>query len=595
MAKKNKQELSRDVLIHKPKTQKALNALDKKLRSAGYQPIDSLVEDINLEDATDKTIGTDWAKQMLAGNFGGDLMSVPIICFDDQNATATKVTLNDKRKNDEQLGFIPWGPKNMLPVVIPQLAAGLPFTAAPAKYVADLTAGLGLKAMYRLTRVVNGTVKSELIPFEDAGLLLKQRVRELEARLTSDEREAQPFDDDLPAHLVGASRFARDEDEDEDLREARAALTDWERTWYGTGEEDPGLKRFLEENNVDQHLISCMQDDVMMDIYFPTVGLQRGRAKEWAPKIVSVGILPCACCRLEKMNQYRHINHVYYSERWRRNLEVSGDDNEVLYYDAVMPQNALRDLRYIIESNRSSRIKDRPAWIVMPTFYPSLNKAYYPQPAWWSIFPSRIYKWASTIFSDKDTARQNKTTFGKIFYISLDYLTAWYAQHDIAENDYEKQQEVIDKLKKELNDFLTDKRNHGKTLQQYMWTGNDGKEHKAVEIVDVTTASKDAEQATTEEIGSATNAIFLAWGVDPRLVGVPIAGSSNGGTAQRELHLIKQQQQAPRQRIYLRFWETLSRINEWSDKLTWVIKQQTLTTLDNSKTGTVETISGEGA
>lgn len=584
----SKDKINRKNGIYVPKTEKELQIIDEKLRRARYLPMDNAVGTYSVENThSDKVIGDEWSKQMLAGNFGGELISKPAFCFDDQNSTAVKVNLKDKAKNDAQLGYIPWGPDNKIPVLFPQYAAALPYCAAPAKYLADLTAGLGLKAMYRLTKVTdNGSVKSEYIPFEDAGLILKKRVRDLEA--------AQQTDDDI--YLIKSFMAEDDENnEPEELKHARADLADWERTWYGADESDPGLKRFIEENNLDQHLIGCMQDDVMLDIYFPTVSLQRGRRGEWKPKIVGVGQLPSACTRLEKMNVHRHINHVYYSEKWRLSRALEGSDNEVIYYDAVMPQQALKDLRFLVKSNQKTPVKNRPTWIVMPTYYPSLLKPYYPQPAWWSIFPSRIYKYASTIIADKDTARQNKTTFGKIFYISIDFLTAWYAQHDIAENDYEAQQKVVDQIKAELNDFLTDKRNHGKTLQQYMWVGHDGKEHKGVEIVDVTTANKDTEQANATELEGATNAIFLAWGVDPRLVGVPIMGSSNGGTAQRELHLIKQQQQNPRQRLYLHFFETISRFNEWSEHLTWVIKQQTLTTLDRSKTGTVETIAGEGS
>ena len=35
--------------------------------------------------------------------------------------------------------------------------------------------------------------------------------------------------------------------------------------------------------------------------------------------------------------------------------------------------------------------------------------------------------------------------------------------------------------------------------------------------------------------------------------------------------------------------------NGWDEHARWVIKQQTLTTLDNSKTGTVETVAGDKA
>ena len=67
--------------------------------------------------------------------------------------------------------------------------------------------------------------------------------------------------------------------------------------------------------------------------------------------------------------------------------------------------------------------------------------------------------------------------------------------------------------------------------------------------------------------------------------------SSNGGTALREMHLLKQQQLNVKQRGYLSFLQAISTFNSGYNA-EWIIKQQTLTTLDNSKTGTVETIAG---
>jgi hypothetical protein len=72
-----------------------------------------------------------------------------------------------------------------------------------------------------------------------------------------------------------------------------------------------------------------------------------------------------------------------------------------------------------------------------------------------------------------------------------------------------------------------------------------------------------------------------------------MVAASNGGTALREMHLLKQQQLNVKQRLYLQFLNTVCRFNGWSDRAELVITQQTLTTLDNSKTGTVDTIAGE--
>jgi hypothetical protein len=105
---------------------------------------------------------------------------------------------------------------------------------------------------------------------------------------------------------------------------------------------------------------------------------------------------------------------------------------------------------------------------------------------------------------------------------------------------------------------------------------------------------KDAVQAGKDELEMSTNPIFLALRVDPRLVGVPMVAASNGGTALREMALLKQQQLNPKQRLYEHFLNSIVRFNGWSERAEFHIKQQTFTTLDNSKTGTVETIAGEG-
>ena len=60
-----------------------------------------------------------------------------------------------------------------------------------------------------------------------------------------------------------------------------------------------------------------------------------------------------------------------------------------------------------------------------------------------------------------------------------------------------------------------------------------------------------------------TSPIFLALQVDPRLVGVPMVAASNGGTALREMALLKQQQLNPKQRLYEHFLNSIVRFNGW--------------------------------
>lgn len=604
MGKKNSKK-GGGVTIHRPKTQSEFNALNRELNAKRYVAIDLLkpgkVRDISLAVGDAANAGaTEMSASMGCGGWSNGPLSKVAWSFDGRDNTVQSVT--DKDGND--LGkYVKWGAGDNIPSVIPPLAMSSPYTAAPLRYIADLTTGLGVRYMYRMP-------DGELVEFKDAGEKLQSIVDELEQTLPQPLPEWRCVDSDSNGNYspplqggAGGGSAA--------LKRAKEALADWERTWYGYDEPDtmgemehvPGAKEFLENNNLDLLLSQCEQDDVMLDIYFPTVGLQRGRRGGWKPKVVEVSMLPSHSCRLGVMNEHRHINDVFFSDSLRRKgaavsntttVGVTEQDNAFKRYPAAMPQNLLKDLRYIVESNQRTRIKDRPTWIVCPTFYPSLNKPYYPQPAWWSVFTSKAFDFSATILYDKYKQRDNATTFGKLMFISLDYLDNVFSDEGYQGNP-EKQQEFIEQLDQSLEEFLQRRENNGKTMRQWMWTGPDGKEHKSVEIVDITETTNDAVKAGKEELELSTSPIFLALQIDPRLVGVPMVAASNGGTALREMTLLKQQQLNPKQRLFLNWINTaVCAFNGWSSKGEFCIKQVVLSTLDRSKTGLVETVAGSG-
>lgn len=601
MGKKNSNK-GGGLTIHKPATQSEFNKLHNQLTSRGYKAIDLLkpgrVRDISLAVGDAANAGaSDMAASMGCGSWSNGPLSKVAWSFDGRTDTVQSVT--DKDGND--LGkYVKWGTADNIPSVIPPLAMSSPYTAAPLRYIADLTTGLGVRYMYRMP-------DGELVEMKDAGELLQTIVDELE------EQEVQDPIGDMAGDIINLDAIRNDKPkESKQLQRAREALKDWERTWYGYDEKDamgdtehvPGAKEFLENNNLDLLLSQCEQDDVMLDIYFPTVGLQRGRRGAWKPKVVSVSMLPAHSTRLGVKNQYGHINSAYYSDSLRRKGAAAGttttvgaakEDNAFKMYPAAMPQHLLSDLRYIVDSNQRTRIKDRPTWIVCPTFYPSLNKPYYPQPAWWSVFTSKAFDFSATILYDKYKQRDNATTFGKILYVSLDFLNMCYGDLGI-EGDKEAQEKFLEELDNSVEEFLQHRENNGKMMRQFMWQGQGDKTFKNVEIVDVKETTNDSVKAGKEELGLSTSPIFLALQIDPRLVGVPMVAASNGGTALREMTLLKQQQLNPKQRLFLNWINTaVCAFNGWSPKGAFYIKQVVLSTLDRSKTGMVETVAGEGA
>lgn len=575
-------------ILYKPKSAKEFNQLNDLFKARGYVALmPGKARFVGLDSNKDKSTnqGASVASDMKQGVISNSPIFDAAFSFDNKDATEV---ISDENGKPLGLGYVKWGAGDNAPSVIPPLAWSLPYTAAPLNYIADLMCGMGVRLMYRFG-------PDDECEFRDAGRRLKEAWDKAKP-------SGEPLDTMAEDITLGVTRGATrpaDEGVEETAkesaaeREARLAYQAWERTWFGyeeAGVHIPGAKEFLEENNLDLHMIGCAQDDVMLDIYFPTVGFQRGRRGEWRPKIVRVGQLESHSTRLERLNENRHINHVYYSDRWRTKgvgKVIEPNNNKVRMYDAAMPQHLLSDLRYIVDSNQKTRIKDRPTWVVCPTYYPSLLKPYYPQPSWWSIFPSKAFDYASTILYDKATARENGTSWGKIFYISLDYLKALFAEAG-AEGDPDKQAEITNQLDDEIEEFLRKRENHGKMMRQWMWTGPNGQEQLNVKIVDITEATKDAVSAGKDELEMATNVIFLALRVDPRLVGVPMVSSSNGGTFQREMSLLKAIQMNPKQRLYLSFLNTIVRFNEWDEHAEFAIKRQVLTTLDASKTGIQE-------
>ena len=619
--------------VYRPKTVSEFQKLNQRLNSQGYIAIDFLrqggVKSISIGEG-DKAAkeAQDSAASIGKGGWSNGPLAQVAWLFDSRDEdTATNVP--DKDGKPLGLGYVEWGPGNNIPSVIPPLAQSSPYTAAPLRYIADTICGLGPALMYRFP---DGT----LCDMKDAGYRI---LEQLERKRKDDEDGGMPL---IPGGDGGAGQqkkhkfigdYVMTDGGIMTVVEAEALgleptgvstmprnlgadywnrlYADWEKTWYGYDEPNAdgdmehvgGAKEFIEENNLDLHLAQCMQDHVMLDMFFPTVGFDsRGRRRQdWRPRVKYVGHIEASIVRMEKRHPvWNRTEHVYLSQQWRKlgvgtARVVRSEDMKYAMYPAAMPQHLLQDMRRIVEQNQRTRLAARPMWVTCPTFYPSLNKPYYPQPAWWSVFTSKAFDFSATILYDKYKQRENSTSWSRILYISLDYLNMIFADMGI-EGDQEKQQEYIDSLDDNVEQFLQRRENNGKFMRQFMWTDQKGDEHYNVKIVDVADTKQDAVKAGKEELELSTSPMFLALQVDPRLVGVPMVAASNGGTALREMQLLKQQQLNIHQRLYLGWLQRVTVVwNGWSEHCQWVVKQQTFTTLDNSKTGIVETVSGEEA
>lgn len=498
-------------------------------------------------------------------------------------------------------GYIPWGPQNDLPNQIYNLAANLPYTAAAVKFLVDLTVGHGPKLMYKASRYAGGTVSEEMIPYEHAGTFILGRLRDLKKQL--EERDAsKPKDEEGGGESSQQSATTQirtiewedvvnpkpcvEEEHPEDepgtlefeIKQLKKDYEEWERTM-------PEYEQFIEDNNLTLHFLECMTDYWHMDMYLPTVGFTVGRSNGWNPKIKYVDRVPDVCGRLEQMDSNLRINHVYYSERWRKDATAELDAREIVAYPAVQNKTMLGGWKNIVARNQRTRIKDRPTWVACPIRYPSPNP-YYPRAAWWSIFSSMVYNYANTLVIDKAIARQNSTMWSKIIFIDQDYLARIFDLQG-AETP-EEQEKIRNDIYNRVNNLLQQKENNGKTLLMDKYMGPDGKTVQySIEIVDVPQPASGAE--TKDELEEISSIIFFAFGVHPALIGaVPGKSGSTGGTYQRELILIKQNLLDPARSLYLKFLQNIASFNGWNKHAVWKISDLVLTTLDRSKTGTEE-------
>jgi hypothetical protein len=603
MAKNNKGGMT----IHRPKTYTEFQQLNRELGQRRYIPLDLLKGNVRSLSLGDKDPAGKEAQDMATGMGCGSLSNGPLSqvawSFDSRDTTPTPVS--DKDGKPLGRGYIKWGPKDNLPGVIYSLAKASPYTAAPLRYLSDLATGLGVRMMYHFE-------DDTYCEFKHAGYNLRLRYQQARDGKEQDtyggdmaiDPDADPLEDPLkPISEIAPENRPRPRLQGIGADYWEQAYREWERTWEGYDEPEndrhvPGLKQFLEDNNLDLHLSQCMLDCMMFDLYFPTVGFERGRRGGWDPHIVRIGQLKITDgVRYEAMSEYRHHQNVYFGERFRakgigEHNTTSANEDKVTMYPVCEATARVSDMRYLVSSNQRTRISARPTWAVCPVYYG--NKNYYQQPDWWSIFTSKAYDFSSTILYDKAKQRENNTTWSRVLYLSLDYLNMVFADEGI-EGDKEKQREFIEQLDQNVEEFLQQRENNGKMMRQFMWVGQDGKDHHNVEVVDIKEATNDAVKAGKEELELSTSPIFLAFGVDPRDIGVPMVSASNGGTALREIRLMKQQLLNVRQRMYLRFLEDVCTFNKFDSHLEPVIRQMSFTTLDASKTGTVETIAGKGA
>lgn len=488
------------------------------------------------------------------------------------------------------LGFMEWGLGNRLPNLIYLLSKMSPFTAAGIDFVKKILVGRGPCAKYHYTQYVGGNITEKYIPFPSAGTLLRGQIADLKAKERAEEQNTEgnnPATENPISVLLGNNKEGEDSEEMKSLKDA---LAEWERT-------NKELQEFIDNNDLHQTYLDMAGDMSLMSQCFCEIQLNQRQldkdghpvpTSQWNPKVIRLKHRSVFTTRLERMdNQYR-INYAYTSNQWLDSSQVQTslkpEDMRIAAVPYLAADTAVKDLDRRVREARQQRVsrKNRPTRFIMSPR--DFGGPYYADALWHSIFAGSIFEYAFTIVDDRLTRKRNSNIIGRVIYIHQEYLKNLYTQQ--GENKNKTMAQIQQEVFSDVNTWLSNPDNAGQALISAVFTGLDGKEHKAWEIVEIESKANSQAQAEKTELQEISSIIFFAMGLDSKLIGnTPGDATSSGGTDLRERFLVKQIQFAPLQQLMLRPLEVITRVNKWDSHLVWQIDREVLTTLDNSKTG----------
>ena len=489
-----------------------------------------------------------------------------------------------KDEGTEGLGFMEWGMGNRLPNLVWMLTRMMPFTAAGWDFIKKILVGHGPMPKYHYTQYVGGNITEKYIPYETAGVLLRGQIADLKAKEAT---AAEP----QSASPVTVSEGIPSGSDSEEMQALKEALAKWEQT-------NAEVKSFCEENDLMQTYLNMSGDMALMSQCFCELQLNQRQlnddgvpvpTSQWTPKVVGIKLRSVFTTRLERMDDNYRINYAYTSNQWLDSTQapssLAPEDQKIAAVPYLPAFTAVKDLNRHVREARQQRVsrKKRPTRFIMSPR--DFGGPYYANASWHSIFAGSIFEYAFTLVDDRLTRKRNSNIIGRVIYIHQDYLNALFRQQ--GETDKKKTMaQIQSEVFNDINTWLANPDNAGQALISSVFTGPDGKEHKAWEIVEIETKANDKASAEKTELQEISSIIFFAMGLDAKLIGnTPGDASSSGGTDLRERFLVKQIQFAPLQQLMLRPLEVISRFNDWDDHLVWQIDREVLTTLDNSKTG----------
>lgn len=217
---------------------------------------------------------------------------------------------------------------------------------------------------------------------------------------------------------------------------------------------------------------------------------------------------------------------------------------------------------------------------------PSVDKIYYPTPAWysnikWLEISKKIPSWILSNISNSINVKYHVK-------IPQKYFTDLYPrEHYDSDEAWEKALKTAEEeIKQNMDDFLAGEKNAMKTFYSKFAVDENGEPLPGWDIIELKNEIKD--EAWLKADSTAAARIASAHSVPPDLVGLILSGNSGSGSGSnvREQfnHYVQMHTVIPRQTT-LEWWEIVKRVNGWPRDLHLGYRNIILQTVDKAKGG----------
>ncbi|MBN1546857.1 MAG: hypothetical protein JW902_09375 [Syntrophaceae bacterium] len=269
-------------------------------------------------------------------------------------------------------------------------------------------------------------------------------------------------------------------------------------------------------------------------------------------QINRVSVMDPAYCRHSRMNPKAiRIEKTYYSADWPNPGEEYLSVIPTFNPNKFMPGKAYPDPKF-----------------TYPVFYRSFNKSYYHLAIWNGVRQSGWLSIANKVPALKKAIMKNQMTIKYHVEIPDQYFQKRYPSSDYTR---EQRESAVQRKIEELNEFLTDVENSGKSLVTFSYYNETlQKEFPGWKINVIDNKLKD--DAYLPDSQAANSEILFAIGVDPSLIGAShVPGgkmaSSGSGSDKREAFWALNAECGPYREVTLQPLYFIRDFNGWGDDI----------------------------